>query len=38
MSKYKRNKVYIKLIELTPLLTLLGSFVLVFGFIAIGLN
>ena len=38
MSKYKRNKAYIKIVELTPLFILIEGFVLGFGFIAIGLN
>jgi len=38
MTKYKRNKAYIRLIELTPLITLIEGFVLILGFVAIGLN
>ena len=38
MTKYKRNKRYIKLIELTPLLKAYGRVFMMLGFIGIGSN
>ena len=38
MTKYNRNKRYIKLIELTPLFKAYGRVFMMFGFIVIGSN